>query len=208
MKNVFRFILVLALSAASLMVVAAQDVEVTVDPATSGVFTQEISEGAFVDNGDDTFTLTINDVSEFTDWVFIAPNVDAGEWETLFLSSYWSAIDGLEATATLRTTDVTAILTLSAPTYNSEEATLSYTASIDNIFYTQLTVAEDSKDDPAIAEAFSDATLTIIADADFVQGLNDGEAVAAFRAPPGTSKSCSKPSGGSCSNLTSVGDLR
>ena len=210
MKNVFRFMMVLALLAASLMVVAAQDdVEIVIDPATSGVFTQDITSGTWVDNDDETFTLTINDVAEYTDWVFIAPNVDAGQFETLFLSNFWGAVDGLSATATLRTDNVTAVLTLTSPVLDLEANTLSYTATVDNIFFTDLDFAlENDKATPELAAEFSDATLSIIADADFITGINEGEAVAQFRGPSSTSKSCSAPSSGNCNNLTSVGDLR
>jgi hypothetical protein len=170
MKAITRILVVVILVAITvpLLPASAQD-----EGPSTGFFVQEAESGTMADNGDGTYTLTLVGVGENIKGLLAAPEVGLSYYNAGLIALYWTSNpDGLEATAILETADQTLTLTLSAPAYDLEADSMTYTASV---------VVPEGEKDVTVAEEFGPATLTIIADDVFAAGLNTGKENAGAR---------------------------
>jgi hypothetical protein len=132
----------------------------------AGFFIQKAESGTMTDNGDGTYTLALQGVGNSFEWLVTSPNAGLGYVDNGEVALDWASVpDGLEATAILETQDATLSLTLTGPEYDSMAGSFSYNATI--------IVPEGEKDVPAVPE-FDAATLYIVADTAFVNGLATG----------------------------------
>lgn len=171
MKTVIRLIVVALLVVTMLSaVVARADEEIPV-----GFFIQNAVSGTMVDGGDGTYTLTLEGVGESVSWLVTAPYQGVAEFNTGQLALAWvSASEGFEVSGLFQIGDTTFSLNLSNPMYDVEQGAITYTAAV--------VVPEGEKEAPEVPESFDAATLYIIADDVFMQGLQEGAANAGARA--------------------------
>ena len=193
LRITFVFALIFGLFA----VVSAQDVE-TETPDLSGNFVQFADGGSFAEVEDsEAFTLTLNGVAEDTAWQFITPELDGGRMNTNLIALYWDAAEDLSTSALLETEEVTLELTLSEPDFNAETGEMSFTAIIDELYYTE--VGADFKEEASVPAEFGESTLFIVLNQGFIDAFNEGAEMAGVRGP-NVNKNCSNPSNGRCNS--------
>lgn len=160
---ILTLLLALALPA---MLAGAQEESIVVPEDLMGFYSLSAVSGTLTDNGDGTFALTLADVPEFVPWVTSAPKLAAGRHEIWYVAGSWAAApEGLEGKAVLEIEGMSLWLTLSAPVYDSELSTLTFTAAVDEIVS-----AEESKETPKAPKSFEAATLFVQLDHEF--GIN------------------------------------
>lgn len=171
MKTLSRiaiFILLVILILPMALVGAQEEDRLVVPEDVAGFYVVNAAAGTLVDNGDETYTLTLESVPEHTPAVAESPMMLAWRVGTQNLVNNWAdSPDGLEGMAMLEIEDATLWLTLTAPKYD-EELNLSFTASITDIFFVE------AVKEPEPLEVFDEATLFIRMDYDFETGLQDG----------------------------------
>ena len=150
----------------------------------SGAFTQHTDSGTFVDNGDDTFTLTLNGIGENSAWLISAPNKTAGLTPNIMYADLWNAVpDGMEASAVITTEEYLLLLTVSSPAFDMDTDAMSYVAVIDEIIYRG---SEELKGDPEVPESFDEAAMFVLMDNAFLENWAAGaEAQLAGARPTG-----------------------
>ena len=156
---------------------AQEEVEIAED--LSGFYTVNATSGALAPNdGDETYTLTLQGVPETLAVVVDKPYLFAWRVSTLFLIGNWAAAPGdLEASAVLEVDGVTVWLTLTAPAYDDEAQTLSFTAQVTGVYN------EDDTKETKAPESFETAALFIYTDHDFEASLLAGLAERGGRFP-------------------------
>jgi len=158
----------------------AQDAatEETVLPPTI-IMVQEATSGVLVDNGDGTYTLTLEGVSEQLPYLMDnAENPDAGILETAKVMDAWAVVEGLTAEdAVLQIPEATVLVTLSAPVFDFISGSVSYTAIVEGV------VQEEGAEEIPLPEVFEETTLYILAFEEFWTGLAEGYDTLGLRAP-------------------------
>jgi hypothetical protein len=135
----------------------------------NGFYTLLATSGTLADNGDDTYTLTLESVPEVAPWVTTVESgsMFAGRDTTVRLTGNWAAVpEGLEGSAVMETDGNTFWLTLSKPMYDIELGVLGFTAVIEDLY-----AAEESKDGPQVPASFGAATLFLQTDYEFEAAL-------------------------------------
>ena len=155
--------------------VAAQEgtEEITIPADLSGTAIQMAVTGAFEANEDGTYTLTLGGVASYLPiYTYSAvpdirmPGIRIGRYLTAGFVNDWNDTEGtLSAPAILDLATVSFVLTLTSPTYTADDATITYVATVDEI---RSFGDEEVKDPPS---EFADATLFIVFDSEFVNGL-------------------------------------
>jgi hypothetical protein len=128
----------------------------------SGFIVQPAFSGEFVDNGDDTYTLSLESAVEFNSWIVMLPEFFSANHSLAEFAGDWSFSDEMAAEAVLQLGDMSITLTLSTPVYYLVDGTFSYTVVVEEIVSD--TVA---KGGPSLPETFANATLIIQLDAQF-----------------------------------------
>lgn len=181
-----RFFALLSLALLLLLIPSAlaqeASEEVVIEPSI--IMTQEASSGVLVDNGDGTYTLTLEGVDESLPYLIDNGDApDAGVLETAKVMDAWAAVEGLSVQgAVLQTADATVLVTLSAPVFDFISGSVSYTASVDAI------VQEEGAPEVALPEVFEETTLYILVSEEFWAGLAEGYETLGLRDP----KECRK----------------
>jgi hypothetical protein len=162
---VFTLLFALVLPLAS---VGALKDDVDIPEDLAGFYVLDATSGTLIDNGDETYTLTLHEVPQDIQSVINAPYLSTWRYESLSLVSDWAANpDGLEASAVLEFEGVTLWVTLTVPAYDDETGTMSFTARITSIY------EADAKESET-PETFDAVTLFICMDYDFATGLLAG----------------------------------
>ncbi len=174
MKNVARVLILVLLVAllAPMTVSNAQDGEG--DPLVaveiSAVYFQSAASGSLVDNGNDTYTLTLNEVGPSILWLASMPAPKIQELNLEPFAASWAASPDLSAEAALSAAGVDVELTLSAPSYDAEANSITYVATV-----VSYAAVDGSKAD--LPESFDAANLSIAWSFDFQGGLVAGTMV-------------------------------
>jgi hypothetical protein len=176
MKQLSRIILLLAISALSLNIAAAQDDEAEEAEETEAValvLVQAAESGTFEDN-DDTITLTLDNVEEAMDFVVTAPALGAGQYRTLEFDGDWEFANAdretlLEITAILNTEEASYMLSLTDASY--EDGVATYTGTLDMI---EVFDPEADDDKAELPESFDGGTLFISLDTVTFEALVSG----------------------------------
>jgi hypothetical protein len=131
---------------------------------------QTATSGTFTDNGDDTYTLKLEDVAPNTVFVSAVPSLGIMQIDTEAFAKSWQAGGAdLTAQAVIELDKVTIFATLSEPVMDGQS--LTYQATIDNI----LPVGAQSGDtDLEAPEAFKTANLLISGDDNLIKALESG----------------------------------
>lgn len=148
--------------------VSAQDDAFEAPAETTGVLVQNAESAVITANEDGSFSLTLQNVDNFSQWMVSIP----GEITTsLYRSSEveldWNAAD-LIANGTLHTSDFSLGGELSAPIFNPDENSFTYTFAIDEDLVTGLEIGKSGLELPDLME---DVSLFIILNPDFVTDL-------------------------------------
>lgn len=178
MKTAIRLIVVVLLIAVALPLVpaGAQD-SAPVVPAL--LFYQSASGGSFTDNGDQTYTLTLENVSKTvllrTDPVSVTPI------NTKLFANGWVTATGDTQTDAVLVADTLKIsLKLKASAYDETAGTVTYVAQIVSMTSSDPTVNPDKIEVPA---TFGAADLAIEMTLDLGMSISEG-AIAGMRADP------------------------
>lgn len=154
----------------------AAEEEVVLTPVI--IMAQEATSGVLVDNGDGTYTLTLEGVSEDLPYLLDSDTPDAGVLETAKVMDAWAVVEGLTAEgAALQTPEATVLVTLSAPVFDFISGSVSYTAVVEGV------VQEEGQPEVALPEVFEEATLYILASQEFWAGLAEGYEELGLRDP-------------------------
>lgn len=157
-------ILILAFSAFG---ISAQE-EFVAPEETTGVIVQNAISASFTANEDGTYTLTMNDVSEFGQWMLALPgDITTSLYNTTEMELDWATADRI-AEGTLHAADLSIGGVLSQPVYDPETNGFSYTFELDT---DALVGIEEGKEGLEIPALIDDVSLFIILDADFVSGI-------------------------------------
>ncbi|MBI5958806.1 MAG: hypothetical protein HY866_08730 [Chloroflexi bacterium] len=164
MKTVVRLAIVVVMLVVMLPLAS---VHAEGDETYAGFFIQEAESGTMIDNMDGTYTLTLEGVGEDTEWLVSTPYAGVGAVSTGELAQIWASHpDGLVAQAVLEIDDVVVSLSLTAPVFDAENESISYTATV--------VVPEGEKDAPEVAAEFESAVLYIVTDDALLDGLKVG----------------------------------
>lgn len=168
---------------------AAQDVP----EGTTGTIVQTASSVTFEETEDGVFTITLADVDAAASVLIYAPGVGAGFYPLTELAADWTYGEGdaLLGQALLQSGAQTLDLMIGMPVYDEEEMTLTFTGTVEEIFE----VGVEGGKDPIPEESYEAATLFILADFDFISGLEgrrvarieDGRLITAQSCFPGRS---------------------
>ncbi|MDX2078820.1 MAG: hypothetical protein SFZ02_20470 [bacterium] len=183
-----KFFILLVILALPLSLVSAQDEGE--DITWSGSYVVTAGSGSFVEADDDVFTLTLNDVSEYTTWVVNLPDLTSGILTTQDLIAFWTFQPELTATAVLTTENESVLVTLALAeetAFDPEEGTLTFTAVVTstNAFDPEI---DDAKAD--LPEEFELVTVFINMDATFVEGITAGMVARNEGTRANTSQTC------------------
>lgn len=137
-------------------------------PEISAVYFQTATSGAFADNGDGTYTLTLEGVGPEIVWIMNTPVLSVQRLDNTNFNTQWGSAEGLEGEAVLEINGLNVLLTLSAPTYDGA-AVQTYQAVV-----TDIVAAEETKDAPELPMSFENAYLSIVWSVDFQNGLVAG----------------------------------
>lgn len=177
-----RLLLTLVILVALAAVAFAQDGnnEVVVDPDLNATIVQTATNGTLTLEADDTYTLVLEGVTAFAPTVVNQPEARVGFYETVGLADDWATAAGddlLVGQAELFLNDVDGLagvsvvvtLEVSNPSYVSETGTFTYTATV-------LAVGDSDRDEDvkSAPEAFGEASLFLLVDADFSAMLYAG----------------------------------
>jgi hypothetical protein len=165
-------LIVLAALVLPLATVGAQDddgVRLLSSPQISAVYLQTATTGSFADNGDGTYTLTLEGVGAEILWIFNSPGLQIVSLQAQGLMADWAAAEDLATDATLEIESLNIMLELSSPSYDAEAGVQTYSAVIG-----ELVSLEDSKDEPDLPEAFDAGNLVIAWSQEFEAGLLTG----------------------------------
>lgn len=159
---------------------AAQDAaeeEITIAPSI--IMAQEATSGVLVDNGDETYTLTLEGVDESLPYLMDDTEApDGGVLESAKLLDAWAAVEGLASQgAVLQTPEATVLVTLSAPVFDFISGSVSYTVTVEGV------VQEEGAPEVLLPEVFEEATLYIIVSEEFWAGLAEGYEILGLRDP-------------------------
>ena len=185
MKTVARLVIV-ALIAALMLPVAVVGAQGGSSEEISAVLYQTAESGSFADNGDGTYALMLDDAAMEIVWLISTPTLQVYGWDARSLSANWGAAEGLETDAVLATEGLNIHLTLSAPVYDEEAGTQSFTAVVGEI-----EEFEESKDGPSLPESFGIADLSIRWSVEFQNNLVEG-VNARFEGTRGPTDSCAE----------------
>lgn len=156
MKKIISLLLV-SILALSVAIVGAQDEQSEMESTTYEgfrVLVQEGLDGSFTEVAENTYTLELT-VGELGDALTVLPlirNID-----TINLVAWlsdWANIEGLSAPATLTHENGFVDMTLSAPSYDAETGTVSFTATVGMVLD-----AAGFEDKAEVPTEFSGATL-------------------------------------------------
>lgn len=126
------------------------------------IYYQPVASGTFADNGDQTYTLTLEEVPLEILRFENTPALKMRRVDTGGFATSWALVPDLSTAAVMDTEGLEIDLTLSAPAYDPGAGTLAFHAVVD-----QLSFLEPSKDKPTVPETFSTAHLSIAATSDF-----------------------------------------
>ncbi len=193
MKKLLTFALLIGLFSV-FAVAQAQDLpDVEIDDletepsAIRSLLLQEGLSGAFTENDDDSFTLTVN-VGELGDVVTILPSVPSTEIVNLInLLNDWGTVEDLTANGTLSFEEGTVQMDLTAPRYDAETGEITFTA-----LNLQVFDAEGLTDKVEVPAEFSNANLLtqfsagfqleiLNVEADGIRAVDCGTLVSDFR---------------------------
>lgn len=132
----------------------------------TGVMVQQVPSGGFVANEDGTYTLVINDASEFNAWAVSQPVFEVAQYPTIEMASDWAFAEGLKVEATLTFGEVVIMLTLSNPALDIDSNVFTYTVEVLSTLG-----LEEGKSGLVMPEAFSNGSLFVLLDASFVTEL-------------------------------------
>lgn len=169
MKTIVRITILVLLLALALPIIpaSAQDGEEEVSlVGISSVYLQDATSGSFEDNGDGTYTLTLNEASEQFTWVITSPGLGIQHFSTETIVLNWSEVEDLSTEAVLSVENLNILLQLSAPTF--ADGTQTYIAMVTEIR------ALDGAKDPEVPMAFDAAELSISVSQEFESGLFQG----------------------------------
>jgi hypothetical protein len=167
-----KFLILLVVLALPLVFVSAQ--EDSEEILWSGSYVLTAESGSFVEADDDTFTLTLTDVSPFAPWVVNLPDFASGILTTQDLIAFWTFQPELIASALVTTENESIAVTLALAddmAYNGEEDTLTFVATVTSV------IPFDPEVDPSKAEApeeFEVATVFINMDVAFAEAIAAG----------------------------------
>lgn len=166
MKTLTRLFVVALLLVSALAVVNAQDDDLFTAPDDIlGTLVQNASSGTLTADADGNFTLTLNAVPEFGLWIVNAPYFYTSLYPTEQFALDWAFGEEVSGSAVLTLEDSTVEVTL-----NSVELI------DDNLaFGVEVTggtgVVEGKSGALEVPESFTDASLAIVLDSDFVTAL-------------------------------------
>ena len=147
------------------------------DAPVDGYYIVSGTGGTFEDNGDGTYTLTLNEVPLNGSWVINQPVPFIGGYDAVVLAAEWDAHpEDLQAQAFLQVGYTVAELIVSAPVYDDLFGDFSFTATVTAVYNVKpLEEGEEPpKGDPEISEEFEAATLAIRITPDFEAGIAEG----------------------------------
>ncbi len=170
MKTVVRILVVSVLLAVvfPLSLVHAQDggdEAPNMVPTFSAVYFIPASAGAFEDQGDDIYLLTLEGVENEISWIMTTPVLSIRTFDNYNLVGQWAAAEGLVTNAVLQVEDLNVLLSLSSPTYDMETGTQTYVASVDEI------ISLGDVKDPELPMTFDAVNLSIEWSPAFQDGL-------------------------------------
>jgi hypothetical protein len=171
MKTVVRLMLVVVLLALAvpLFPAGAQDggeEDELLAPEMSAIYFQTADGGSFVDNGDGTYTLTLEGVGAEITWIMTEPTLAVQTINNTNFNAHWNAAEGLVTDAVLGIEGFNIHLTLSMPTYDEATGVQTFVATVN-----QIVPAVESKDEPELPMTFDSAKLSIAWTVDFQSGL-------------------------------------
>jgi hypothetical protein len=171
-----KFFMVLVVLALPLAFVNAQEDEEVVEAVLwSGSYVLTAESGSFVEaDEDDTFTLTLSDVSDNANWIVNLPDLASGFLSTLDLIAYWTFQPELTATALVTTENESILVTLSLindEAYDVDAETLTFLATVSSITPFDPEVDASKVELP---EEFEVVTLFINMDVEFAEGIAAG----------------------------------
>jgi hypothetical protein len=172
MKTVIRLIVVawLIVLVLPLVPVGAQGEGLLPAPGITAVFYQSATSGSFVDNGNGSYTLTLEGVGVEVIWLISSPSLQVYRVDAATLVADWAAApESLSTSAVLETADLNIQMTLSSPVYDAVAGTQTYQATV-----SQVMAIVESKDEPALPETFDSANLSIAWGLEFQDGLVAG----------------------------------
>jgi len=146
--------------------VRAQEGDESVADITA-VYYLSAESGSFADNGDGTYTLTLEGSPANFVWLINDPVLRVYRLGTQSVVDNWAASEGLVAEAMLEADQLNAHLELNAPTFDG--SVLTFVATVSDV-----TTVEDTKDEPSLPETFGAANLSIRWTVEFQTGLATG----------------------------------
>lgn len=173
MKNVIRLfaVVLLVVLVLPLVPVSAQDGgegEGLVASEATAVYFQTATAGSLADNGDGTYTLTLQGVGAQVAWIMSAPSMAIQQQSNVNLAKQWAAAEGLSTGAVLQVGDLNIQLTLTAPAYDEATSTETYVATVGEI------AAPEGVKEPELPTSFDAASLSVAWSIEFQNGLVDG----------------------------------
>ncbi|MBN1565342.1 MAG: hypothetical protein JXA10_15965 [Anaerolineae bacterium] len=137
MKHLFRILILISLIgiALPLATINAQDdlppiPEEDLIVSALAVYYQSANSGEFVDNGDDTYTLTLNAADPQITIINTALPLSVSQLDTFGFMTNWAAAGDISVEATLQVDDLNIRLILSQPTYDLETLTQTFVATV------------------------------------------------------------------------------
>lgn len=177
MKHLKYLVLGVLIALLSVPITFAQDENV---PLSGFYLIDATLGGDIVDNGDDTYEMTLQGVLPNIYWMVATPEAYMGSADLLLLTTEWvSNPTDLKAHALLETGDVVLDITMSAPNYDDFLEEMVVTMTVEDV-YTNFDDVE-----PEVPTFFEAGALAIVFDDEFEVGLAFGAEVMASegRAP-------------------------
>lgn len=171
----------------------AQDAE-TADSDLAGALVQVVPSASLVDNGDETWTLTLNEVSSYSSLVLSSPSFFASNYPLIDIELDWSFAEDLTAEAVIIADEGSFELTLGAPVFNMDENTFSYVVTA--LVYTPATVDPKAKGPAETPSTINNLSLILNIDNDFLSTFAAARTDRLSSARGGNDKGCLIP--GTC----------
>jgi hypothetical protein len=177
MKNlrIILFLAILSLIISVAFVSAQESENLAFSSEAAGVIVHTFESGAFAENEDGTFTLSLNAVPEIAALYFTAPSILARNYNVIELSDDWAfantlSEEALFGSAHLQFDTTSVVLEITSPIYDAETETLTYEAT----FVEGLDDGTAMKDAFSVPESFDNASLFIELDPTFISTLISG----------------------------------
>lgn len=193
-----RFLMLVVILALPMLVVNAQDEEVS-EEVWIGSYVLSAESGTFAETDDDgVFTLMLNDVSKYAPYVVNLPVLNGGLLTTQDLIAFWTFQPELVATAVLTTENESVYVSLALAdnmAYNIDDESLTFVATVTSVVPFDTSVDASKAKAP---EEFEVATLFINMDAQFAEAIALGAEARATGTRDTSTSTCTPRPGKPC----------